>query len=134
MEHMWFLIPVVAIVFGMATAMVAIVTEDRRKTRELDNRHQERMAAIEKGLELPPDPPRPKSYAPRERYLLRGLVWLSTGLAIALGLPPLVGPAAQGGWVAAAVGAAFLVFYLAQSLRKPEQPRDPAGPDPDRRF
>jgi len=54
--------------------------------REIDSRHQERMAAIEKGLELPPEPHvEAAQMAPRARYLLRGLIWLGVGLAITFG-------------------------------------------------
>ena len=59
--------------------------------QELDNRHKERMAAIDKGLDLPPDPVVEQA-AVAERltvrrragsnYLLRGLIWLGVGIAL----------------------------------------------------
>ncbi len=46
-------------------------------------KHKERMAAIEKGAELPMEPAEraPAPWSPRI-YLLRGLVWLFTGLGL----------------------------------------------------
>jgi hypothetical protein len=46
-------------------------------------RHQERMAAIEKGAELPAEPAEmpPARWSPRI-YLLRGLIWLFTGVGL----------------------------------------------------
>ena len=55
----------------------------RYKRQQL--RHQERMAAIEKGAELPAEPAErgPAPWSPRI-YLLRGLVWLFTGIGLAV--------------------------------------------------
>lgn len=44
-------------------------------------RHQERMAAIEKGITLPPASGDQDESAPRV-YLLRGMIWLFSGLAL----------------------------------------------------
>jgi len=53
----------------------------RYKRQQL--RHQERMAAIEKGAELPAEraEPSPAPWSPRI-YLLRGLIWLFTGIGL----------------------------------------------------
>jgi hypothetical protein len=77
------------------------------------------MAAIEKGLELPPEPvPQPEQMPPRSRYLLRGLIWLGVGLAIAFGTHDWFGTQVGGaGWIAVAVGAAYLIFYVVEGLR-----------------
>jgi len=55
----------------------------RYKRQQL--RHQERMAAIEKGAELPAERPEmtPAPWSPR-LYLLRGLVWLFTGIGLSV--------------------------------------------------
>jgi len=55
----------------------------RYKRQQL--RHQERMAAIEKGAELPAEPAEkaPAPWSPRA-YLLRGLVWLFTGIGLSV--------------------------------------------------
>ena len=50
-------IPIVSIVLGITVAITAIVTGHQRRIRELEHRHQQRMAAIEKGVDIPAEPP-----------------------------------------------------------------------------
>ena len=50
------LIPMVAIVLGIGTAMLAMYLDFRKKREMIQLYHAERMAAIEKGIELPPLP------------------------------------------------------------------------------
>ena len=50
-------IPIVAIVMGIGIGMLAIWSEHKRKAQLLEQKHRERMQAIEKGIELPPLPP-----------------------------------------------------------------------------
>jgi hypothetical protein len=122
------LIPILSIVVSLGALIVWIVVWYRRRVHEVDCRHKERMAAIEKGLELPPEAlPPPERTPPRSRYLLRGLIWLGIGLAITFGghgwLQAQVGGV---GWIAVAVGAAYLIFYFVEGLTgsvpKPEEP------------
>ncbi len=96
--------------------------------RELDQRHKERMAAIEKGLDPYPgqaDPPLPElpvraagSDRLPSRFLLRGLMWLGVGLAVALssGVNG-VRWSAFLGWIAAAIGGAQVVYYVVEGRR-----------------
>jgi hypothetical protein len=51
-----FVIPVVAIVFGIGIAMLGMWTDHQRKSQAMAQQHRERMAAIEKGVSLPPMP------------------------------------------------------------------------------
>jgi len=121
------LIPIIAVTVSLGALIVWIVAWYRRRMHEVDCRHKERMAAIEKGLELPPESlPQPQQ-APRSRYLLRGLIWLGVGLAITFGGHDwLRAPMGGSGWIAVAVGAAYLVFYFVEgrtaSAPKGEEP------------
>ena len=54
-------IPIIGIVLGVTIAIVAIITGHRQKLQRNDMRHKERLAAIEKGLEIPPDPVEPQN-------------------------------------------------------------------------
>src|SRR3954469_12074024 len=54
--YMPFLIPIVAIVFGIGIGMLGIWSDHKRKAQILEQNHRERMHAIEKGIELPPIP------------------------------------------------------------------------------
>src|SRR5437764_13252246 len=81
------LIPILTVTVSLAALIVWIVMWYRRRMHEIDCRHKERMAAIEKGLELPPESlPQPAQMPPRSRYLLRGLIWLGVGLALTFGV------------------------------------------------
>jgi Domain of unknown function (DUF6249) len=128
------LIPIIGMAVSFGALIVWIVLWNRRRTHEADCRHQERMAAIEKGLELPPEPvPQPEQMAPRSRYLLRGLIWLGIGLAITFGGHDwLRGPMGGSGWIAVAVGAAYLIFYVVEGRRLPDSKGEQAaaGGDP----
>jgi hypothetical protein len=75
------------------------------------------------GAYPPPPPgvypaPPPYPYAPRRmrgndpaRYLLRGLVWLGIGLALSFGRGPWDMGLNGFGWIAVAVGTAYLIYY-----------------------
>jgi hypothetical protein len=66
---------------GIAAAIVLWSLFLRYKRQEM--RHTERMAALEKGVEFPAEPAErpPLPWSPRV-YLLRGLVWLFTGIGL----------------------------------------------------
>jgi hypothetical protein len=140
-ENITVWIPFLAIPLGIGMIVTLMVLMHRAKIRELDQRHRERMAAIEKGL----DPSygagtdaadTPRAAAPwvydksQPRYLLRGLVWLGVGLAFVFSAGTEAGTwAALPGWTAAAVGGAYVVYYVMEGRRSappapPERPRD----------
>jgi len=120
------LIPILSVAVSFGALIVWIVVWYRRRVHEADCRHKERMAAIEKGLELPPEPPPPPAQTPpRSRYLLRGLIWLGVGLAITFGGQDwLREPMGGSGWIAVAVGAAYLIFYFVEGFRAPVPKRE----------
>jgi hypothetical protein len=125
------LVPIVSVTVSLGALIVWIVVWYRRRKHEIDCRHKERMAAIEKGLELPPESlPQPEQMPPRSRYLLRGLIWLGVGLAITLGGRDwLQAPLGGSGWIAVAVGAAYLVFYFVEGRKEavPKREAPPSG-------
>jgi hypothetical protein len=105
-------------ILALAIPIVAIVTGHRRSIREMEARHAERLAAIEKGLPVPPDPVKPprKPSSP----LLHGLVWLGVGIAVVFcGLDDALD---RLGWIPAAVGAAYLIYYIVESLKPRSDP------------
>jgi uncharacterized protein DUF6249 len=121
------LVPIVAVTVSLGALIVWIVVWYRRRKHEIDCRHKERMAAIEKGLELPPESlPQPEQMPPRSRYLLRGLIWLGVGLAITFGGRDwLRAPMGGSGWIAVAVGAAYLIFYFVEGRKAAVPKREP---------
>src|SRR5256885_16844479 len=114
------LIPIASVTMSLGARIVWFVVWYRGRRHEIDCRHKERMAAIEKGLELPPESlPQPEQMPPRSRYLLRGLIWLGVGLALTFGGRDwLRAPMGGSGWIAVAVGAAYLIFYFVEGRRE----------------
>lgn len=110
------LIPIVSVTVSLGALIVWIVVWHRRRVHEEDCRHKERMAAIEKGLELLPESaPQREQMPARSRCLLRGLIWLGVGLAITFGAHDLSPPSLNGfGWIPIAVGTAYLIFYFVE--------------------
>jgi Domain of unknown function (DUF6249) len=126
------LIPLLSVTVSFAALIVWIVMWYRRRMREADCRHKERMAAIERGLELPAEAPlQTQPMPPRSRYLLRGLIWLGVGLAITLGAQGWLGNVVGAGWIAVAVGAAYLIFYFVEGRRAVLPERDAPASDGD---
>lgn len=101
----------------LAVLLVWITLNYRKRRRLMELHHAERMAAIERGMEVPPLPLELiDGNSPRRRRssLLPGLVWFFIGLAILIGAlamgdedVPIIG-----GLVPLAVGAAYLVYYF----------------------
>lgn len=119
-------IPIISVTVSFGALIVWIVVSYRRRKYEIDCRHKERMAAIEKGLEFPLEPPPETApMAPRARYLLRGLIWLGVGLALTFGGRDwLRAPMGGSGWIAVAVGAAYLIFYFVEGRKTTGPKRD----------
>ena len=127
------LIPISLVSLSLGALIVWIVVSYRRRKHEIDCRHKERMAAIEKGLDLPPEQQvEAAPMAPHARYLLRGLIWLGVGLAITFdGHDWVHGPLEGSGWIAVAIGAAYLIFYLVEGRKAagPKSEVTPSGSD-----
>lgn len=130
------MVPIVAIVMGLGLGMLKVWLDFRKNRAILQAHHAERMAAIEKGIELPPLPPgfygsngesAAEGSADQSRkpqtgaaYLRSGLTWLLIGLAISIALfaendNSHVHNAAWWGLVPAAFGLARLLFWYISS-------------------
>jgi hypothetical protein len=117
-------IPIFGILFGIGGPVVIVVIwftlnyYKRRKLMELH--HTERMAAIERGMEIPPLPIElidGRSVPKRRRTaLLPGLVWFFIGLAVVVGalaerdedVPVFLGLIPLG------IGLAYLIYYFVE--------------------
>jgi hypothetical protein len=118
-------VPIVAIVMVFGSVMWKIYFDYRKRKEMFALYHQERMAAIEKGIDLPPlpedffheaaRPPRRPSHA----TLLTGLIMLFTGLTLYLALhftaprTDTGGDAALYALIPAGIGVACLLYYFA---------------------
>src|SRR5688500_14453458 len=86
------LVPVLALIFAvglpLSIPIVAISLNYRKRRRLMELHHAERMAAIERGMEVPPLPLElidGRSTNKRRSSLLPGLVWFFIGLAVVAG-------------------------------------------------
>ncbi len=87
-------IPIVAIIMSLSIPIVYAIVDYRRSRDIIEAHHKERMAAIDRGMELPP---LPESFyqslkpARRSSYLLPGLVWLFIGIGLFIALGAVAG-------------------------------------------
>jgi uncharacterized protein DUF6249 len=77
--------PEVVILLMVAAAAGIIISSLSFRYKRQELRHKERMTALEKGAQLPEEPPENTSvpWSPRV-YLLRGLVWLFSGIGLGI--------------------------------------------------
>ena len=114
-----FLIPIIAIVLGCSIPLLAIYVQYRKRKEMFALYHQERMAAIEKGIELPPLPEHffqdgqggARKRSPHHDFGV-GLFWLLLGLALMIALYfNDKGAVALYALIPVAIGLAYLIFY-----------------------
>ncbi len=111
-------IPIIGIFLGVTIAIVSIITAHRQKLQRNDMRHKERLASIEKGLELPLDPVEPEN-GKKSGGLRSGFIGLFVGIVLYFALREVAGTdVALFGLIPAAVGLANLLFYFLEA-RKP---------------
>ena len=109
-------IPIVAIVFGLSLAMLRSWLDYKKKKEVFELHHRERMAAIEKGLEVPALPAElfANTMTPgKPRDPLRsGLIWTLVGAAISTAVYLEDKEHWAWGLIPAAIGIANLLYYI----------------------
>lgn len=113
-----FLIPVIAIVMGIAISMLAIWLEYQKKMRMFELHHKERLLATERGMKVPPLPPefftngRLRESDVKLDSLRRGLLLLLLGLGLGAALFINHGPqVASWALLPIGLGAAYLILF-----------------------
>jgi|RhiMethySRZTD1v2_1073278.scaffolds.fasta_scaffold1562505_2 uncharacterized protein DUF6249 len=119
------LIPIVAITFSVGLPLtipiIWLVLNYRKRRRLMELHHAERMAAIERGMDVPPLPIElidGRSRRRRRTSLLPGLIWFLVGLALIIGVQaidehiPILA-----GLVPLAVGLAYLIYYFTEGRK-----------------
>lgn len=113
-----------AIGMPLSIPIVISVLNYRKRRHLMQLHHTERMAAIERGMELPPLPIEliDGGAAPRRRRtsLLPGLVWFFIGIAVLISLRSLAENEALLGLIPTGIGLAYLIYYFVEG-RKIEQ-------------
>lgn len=118
------IIPILGEIIGLVTIVGLIVLVIlwiwfRERTRRLRDQmnHEERKAAIEKGLPVPPPPPDPIR---QRNYVMRGLVLIALGIGFIIwtlsdpGIPLGIGA------ILLLIGLAVLIAHLLTERRKKE--------------
>jgi hypothetical protein len=120
------IIPLFGIVFAiglpLSIPIVWLVLNYRKRRRLMELHHAERMAAIERGMDIPPLPLELiDGGSPRRRRtsLLPGLVWFFIGLAVTFGL--LLAEDRDAPWIIGlvplGVGLAYLIYYFTEGRK-----------------
>lgn len=128
MEIMALLIPILGVIFAigfpLSIPIIALVLRYRRRKQTIELHHAERMAAIERGMDVPPLPLEPLSERRPCTGLQRGLVCTLVGAAL-LGAWAIMEKdrLAVAGLVVGAVGVAYLIYYAIEG-RKLIRPAD----------
>jgi hypothetical protein len=132
-EKLALMIPIISIVMGIGIGMLAIYLNYRKRKDLLDHYHQERMAALEKGIECPPWPDRllgdEGTPASPRRHLLKGLVWLFIGLGGMVAVYVAIDhEQALWGLIPAGIGLAHLIYYFVEGKKEAEAADQAASP------
>jgi hypothetical protein len=119
-------IPIIAIVMSLSIPIVFAIVDYRRRRDIVEAHHKERMAAIERGMELPPLPESFfKSFGNdrKPRHLLTGMIWTFVGAGLFVGLREVAGEDVA--WFALmpiGVGLALLIYYFVEGRKQAAQP------------
>ena len=120
------LVPLFGMMFGLGLPVAAVIVwialNYRKRRRLMELHHTERMAAIERGMEIPPLPIElidGRSPKKRRTSLLPGLVWFFIGLAVVIGsqsmhdddMPVITGLIPLG------IGLAYLIYYFIEGRK-----------------
>jgi hypothetical protein len=121
-----FMIPIVAIVFGVSAGMWGVWLSHRRKQQLLEQWHKERMVAMEKGLPLPEVPVKLFGEDDPLAVLRSGISFVLIGIVVYVALAKGVDEdMAWFGLIPTAVGIANLLYAALLWRRKQAAPPSP---------
>lgn len=119
-------IPIIAIIMSLSIPIVFAIIDYRRRRDIVEAHHKERMAAIERGMELPPLPESFfKSFGNDRtpRHLLSGMIWTFVGVGLFVGLREVASEDVA--WFALmpiGVGLALLIYYFVEGRKQAARP------------
>lgn len=119
------MIPIVAIIMGIGCAIMSMYFKYSKRKEMFALYHQERLAAIDKGIELPPMPPEffadDGQQPSRHGTLLSGLIMAFIGLALGIALLFNCGiDTALFALIPLGIGLALLIFYFTVGKKEAE--------------
>jgi hypothetical protein len=116
-ESIAIMIPLAAIVLGLTIPIVGMSLEYRMKKGLFEQHHKERMAAIDKGVDVPPLPQ--ELFQPRKRkpstpgsLLRNGLILVLGGAALIVAMSYPLDTWSLWGLIPVGVGLAYLISFL----------------------
>ncbi len=117
-------IPIVAIVMSLSIPIVYTIMDYRRRRDIVEAHHRERLAAIERGIDIPPLPE--SFYQPISRRpprtgstLLPGLIWLFVGIGLGIALWQIGRQQlSYFGLIPAGIGFAYLIHYAVEGRKQ----------------
>ena len=119
-------IPIIAIVMSLSIPIVFAIVDYRRRRDIVEAHHKERMAAIERGMDLPPLPEsffRSFNNDRKPRHLLSGMIWTFVGVGLLIALRAVASEDVA--WFALmpiGVGLALLIYYFVEGRKLVQQP------------
>ena len=116
-------IPIVAIVMSLAIPIVYALLDYRRRRDIVEAHHRERMAAIERGMDLAPLPESFFMGLEKKRRpgttLLAGLIWLAIGVGLFVALGAVAGEHVRYfALIPSGIGLAFLIYYFVEGRKE----------------
>ena len=116
------LIPVTAIVMSLLIPIVYAIVDYRRRRDIVEAHHKERLAAIERGMDIPALPEsfyNPWQRNRRPRTLLTGMIWFFVGIGLTIALGKVAGDDVMYfGLIPTGVGLAFLIYYAIEGRKE----------------
>jgi hypothetical protein len=118
------LIPITAIVMSLLIPIIYTIVDYRRRRDIVEAHHRERLAAIERGVDiraLPESFYQPISRRPPRQgsTLLYGLTWLFVGIALFVALGEVAGHGVRYfGLIPAGIGLANLIYYAVEGRKQ----------------
>ncbi|HEY5755160.1 MAG TPA: DUF6249 domain-containing protein, partial [Steroidobacter sp.] len=101
--------------------IIWIILNYRKRRRFMELHHTERMAAIERGMDIPPLPIELiDGSSPRRRRrssLLPGLVWFFVGLALLISMTADGDVPSVAGLIPLGIGLAYLIYYYVEGRK-----------------
>jgi Domain of unknown function (DUF6249) len=110
-------VPLVAVVMALSIPILGNCLDFAKRKRLMELYHQQRMAAIDKGADMPPMPMDLLTASGRGRSspLFKGLFWLLVGLALLVALYANdLGAKALYGLIPVGIGLAHLICYAVE--------------------
>ena len=130
-------IPITAIVMSLLIPIVYVIVDYRRRRDIVEAHHKERLAAIERGTDIPALPEsfyNPMRGQRRPRTLLTGMIWFFVGIALMISLGKVAGDEVMYfGLIPAGVGLAFLIYYAIEGRKEPGPAENAPGTLPAKR-